>query len=72
MTRTSPLLFEEFPGLVDKIPFTPLVKRTPVHRLEALSTELNANLWIKRDDQTNDLYGGNKPACSLLANLCVA
>ncbi len=61
MTHQSPLLFEEFPGLVDKIPYTPLVKKTAVHKLEALSTELNANLWIKRDDQTNDLYGGNKP-----------
>jgi 1-aminocyclopropane-1-carboxylate deaminase/D-cysteine desulfhydrase-like pyridoxal-dependent ACC family enzyme len=32
---------------------------TPVERLAALSTERSA-LWVKRDDVTSDLYGGNK------------
>jgi 1-aminocyclopropane-1-carboxylate deaminase/D-cysteine desulfhydrase-like pyridoxal-dependent ACC family enzyme len=32
---------------------------TPVERVETLSTR-STNLWIKRDDLTSDLYGGNK------------
>jgi len=32
---------------------------TPVERLDALSTR-EAALWVKRDDRTNDVYGGNK------------
>ncbi|NVM27445.1 MAG: pyridoxal-phosphate dependent enzyme [Candidatus Helarchaeota archaeon] len=61
MTQKSLLLFEEFPGLQEKIPHVSLVKKTEVSQLKSLSEELNANLWIKRDDQTTDVYGGNKP-----------
>ena len=32
---------------------------TPVERLDALSTR-DVDLWVKRDDRTNDVYGGNK------------
>ena len=32
---------------------------TPVQRLSKLSTD-RSELWVKRDDLTNDLYGGNK------------
>ena len=34
-------------------------RKTPVERLAALST-LSTNLWVKRDDLTHPLYGGNK------------
>lgn len=33
---------------------------TPLHRLDALSAELNLDLWIKRDDLTGFAMGGNK------------
>lgn len=32
---------------------------TPVERVDGLSTA-HAELWVKRDDRTNDVYGGNK------------
>jgi D-cysteine desulfhydrase len=32
---------------------------TPVERLDALSTD-RTELWLKRDDRTSDVYGGNK------------
>ncbi|TFG05757.1 MAG: pyridoxal-phosphate dependent enzyme [Promethearchaeota archaeon] len=61
MTRVKPLLFEKYPKLEEKIPYTSLIKKTKVEQLQSLSAELNANLWIKRDDRTTDIYGGNKP-----------
>lgn len=33
---------------------------TPVERLEGISGELGVDAWIKRDDQSGPLYGGNK------------
>lgn len=33
---------------------------TPLHRLDRLSNELGADLWIKRDDLTGFALGGNK------------
>ena len=35
---------------------------TPVERVEGLSVRspYASELWIKRDDLTNDVYGGNK------------
>lgn len=33
---------------------------TPVHRADRLSAELGLDVWVKRDDQTHPLYGGNK------------
>src|SRR5438128_3131560 len=32
---------------------------TPVQRLDDLSTS-SSELWVKRDDLTSDVYGGNK------------
>ncbi|MHA1381164.1 MAG: 1-aminocyclopropane-1-carboxylate deaminase/D-cysteine desulfhydrase [Candidatus Helarchaeota archaeon] len=58
----KPLLFEEYPDLEQSIEWLPLIKKTPVHKLEKLGKYLGTeNLWIKRDDQTTELYGGNKP-----------
>jgi len=57
-----PWLFEAFPGLQEKVPWTPMVEApTPVHRLESISSQLGKEVWIKRDDKTSSEYGGNKP-----------
>lgn len=57
-----PLLFEIYPDLENSIAWLPLIQKTKVHKLEALSKFLGTvNLWIKRDDQTTKIYGGNKP-----------
>ncbi|MFQ5637961.1 MAG: 1-aminocyclopropane-1-carboxylate deaminase/D-cysteine desulfhydrase [bacterium] len=57
----KPAVFRRFPELND-IPWFPLGQfPTPVERLENLGTELGmANLWVKRDDVSGRLYGGNK------------
>lgn len=50
------------PRLRQLIPWTPLVNApSPVHRLEHVSSRLNRDIWIKRDDKTSLHYGGNKP-----------
>lgn len=60
--RAAPWLFEAFPALRARVPWTPLVAApTPVERLERVSGELGAEVWIKRDDLTSPVYGGNKP-----------
>ncbi len=57
-----PLLFEAYPGLQQKLPWTPLVDApTQVHPLEKASAKLGKEVWIKRDDKTSSEYGGNKP-----------
>ncbi len=33
---------------------------TPLERAEGLSSALSGELWLKRDDQTHPVYGGNK------------
>ncbi len=33
---------------------------TKIYKLEKLSSELNKNIWIKRDDQTGSEFSGNK------------
>ncbi|GIW42225.1 MAG: 1-aminocyclopropane-1-carboxylate deaminase [Candidatus Binatia bacterium] len=55
LERAFPELAEAFP----RLPCTTLPTR--VHRLEKLGTELDVELWVKRDDETGTLYGGNKP-----------
>lgn len=57
-----PLLFQRLPSLRGKIPWTPLAPlRTPVERLKNLEKELGLDsLWVKRDDLSSPLYGGNK------------
>jgi len=59
----APLAFERrFPVLLGRLPRRPLASLpTPVHRLADLGRESGLpDLWIKRDDRTGRLYGGNK------------
>jgi 1-aminocyclopropane-1-carboxylate deaminase/D-cysteine desulfhydrase-like pyridoxal-dependent ACC family enzyme len=55
-------LFTAFPSLTDKIPHRDFgTYPTPVERLTGLEKELGIKrLFIKRDDQSSDVYGGNK------------
>ena len=61
-SRKKPLLFEEYPDLEGNIPWVNLAPlRTPVKKLTKLEEELGINsLWVKCDDLTSPLYGGNK------------
>jgi 1-aminocyclopropane-1-carboxylate deaminase/D-cysteine desulfhydrase-like pyridoxal-dependent ACC family enzyme len=56
-------LFEEYPLLGERLPYISLGEfPTPVQKLEQLGMELDVGqLYIKRDDMTGKLYGGNKP-----------
>jgi len=57
-----PWIFEAFPNMKKNIPWIPLVQApTPVERLEKLSSHVGKDIWIKRDDKTSSIYGGNKP-----------
>jgi 1-aminocyclopropane-1-carboxylate deaminase/D-cysteine desulfhydrase-like pyridoxal-dependent ACC family enzyme len=54
-------LFETFPGLREPLPFVALASLpTPLQRMETLSAEVGADLWVKRDGLTHLVYGGNK------------
>jgi len=56
--KQHPEIFKVFPSLEGKLPWVPLCDfPTPVHRLKRIG---HANLWIKRDDLSSPLYGGNK------------
>ncbi|MEW6261852.1 MAG: pyridoxal-phosphate dependent enzyme [Thermodesulfobacteriota bacterium] len=60
--RTEPLLFSRFPKLKPRLPWTPLLAGpTPAAPLLNVSRRLGREVWIKRDDLTSPLYGGNKP-----------
>jgi len=62
ITRRGPWLFDVFPRLAGRVPWTPIVTApTPVERLENVSTRLGAEVWVKRDDRSSPVYGGNKP-----------
>ena len=51
-------LFKHYPDLEDALPRVPLGNfPTPVQRLSHLGHD---NLWIKRDDLSSGIYGGNK------------
>jgi len=53
-----PVLFKEYPELQKKIPRISLGEfPTPVQQLQQSGFE---NLWIKRDDMSSSVYGGNK------------
>ena len=56
-------LFEQYPLLRERLPYIPLGEfPTPVQKLERLGAELDiSQLYIKRDDLSGKLYGGNKP-----------
>jgi D-cysteine desulfhydrase len=62
ITRRMIPLFEMYPKLKENIPFISLGKfPTPVNRMDNLGKALGLNnLYVKRDDQSADLYGGNK------------
>jgi 1-aminocyclopropane-1-carboxylate deaminase/D-cysteine desulfhydrase-like pyridoxal-dependent ACC family enzyme len=54
-------LFQAYPALMEKVPFVPLANLpTPLERMERLSAETGADLWVKRDGLTHPIYGGNK------------
>jgi D-cysteine desulfhydrase len=58
---TLRLLFEAFPGLRGRVPFVALASLpTPLQRMERLSADVGADLWVKRDGLTHPVYGGNK------------
>jgi len=61
-TKTLPL-FEQYPQLGEKLPHVSLGEfPTPVQRLTRLGAELSVeHLYVKRDDLSGRLYGGNKP-----------
>jgi D-cysteine desulfhydrase len=57
-SRNPPPLFESLPELKGKIRWLLLGSfPTPVQRLTNLGLK---NLWIKRDDLSSPIYGGNK------------
>src|SRR3954470_8978467 len=58
----SPLLFQSAPHLRENISWIPLVDGpTPVHPLPGAAEWLRHDrLYIKREDATDSLYGGNK------------
>jgi len=55
-------LFEAYPALEKHLPWTPLGNwPTPVQKLDKLGRAVgHNNLWVKRDDLSSDIYGGNK------------
>jgi D-cysteine desulfhydrase len=54
-------LFQAFPGLRKRVPFVSLADLpTPLEPLECLSSEVGAEIWVKRDGLTHPIYGGNK------------
>lgn len=58
-TVSQPELFRRFPSL--SIPYRALATiPTPVDHFEALGSRMGIDLWVKRDDQSGALYGGNK------------
>jgi D-cysteine desulfhydrase len=60
--KDSLALFRAYPGLADKLDWIPLADLpTPVEPLRKLAEELDEeDLFIKRDDLSGQLYGGNK------------
>ena len=56
-----PALAARFPGLQDRLPWLSLGQwPTPVARLRRLSRATGAEVWVKRDDQSAEVCGGNK------------
>ncbi len=54
-------LLERFPALAGRLPWLDLGRwPTPVERMEQLGQQLEADLWIKRDEGSGPRYGGNK------------
>jgi len=55
-------MFEVYPKLEEKVPWISLGNfPTTVHKLNNFGKEIGVeNFYIKRDDQSSDIYGGNK------------
>ncbi len=55
-------LFRKYPKLRN-IPWVSVINSpTPIHKMEETSKELNhKEIWVKRDDLSHEIYGGNKP-----------
>jgi len=55
-------LFRIYPKL-KAIPWVSIVNTpTPIHRMDKICDELNhKEIWVKRDDLSHEVYGGNKP-----------
>ncbi len=65
MEKKEPILFSYYPNLKSKVPWISLLTTvpTPVDRLSNLEKYLGIDkveLYIKRDDKNNNIYGGNK------------
>jgi 1-aminocyclopropane-1-carboxylate deaminase/D-cysteine desulfhydrase-like pyridoxal-dependent ACC family enzyme len=61
MAEAARPLFDAFPALRGRVPFVPLADLpTPLERMERLSAEAGAEIWIKRDGLCHPVYGGNK------------
>jgi 1-aminocyclopropane-1-carboxylate deaminase/D-cysteine desulfhydrase-like pyridoxal-dependent ACC family enzyme len=57
---SQPALFRAFPELVGHVPWLSLGRfPTRVHRLDGLLPP-SVELWVKREDESGALYGGNK------------
>ncbi|MHA1752039.1 MAG: 1-aminocyclopropane-1-carboxylate deaminase/D-cysteine desulfhydrase [Candidatus Helarchaeota archaeon] len=63
MTKSINYVFEKFPELEEKIPWIPLLNNpTPITKLEKIEEKFGfSDLYMKRDDLTTEIYGGNKP-----------
>lgn len=60
MVKEIPL-FKKYPKLTN-IPWVSIiVSPTPVHKMGQTSKTLKRDIWVKRDDLTHTIYGGNKP-----------
>lgn len=60
---SSPYLFQEYPSLEESVAWIKLVESpTPVRRLNTLEDFLETDIpvWVKQDDLTSPIYGGNK------------
>ncbi len=61
-SRTRPILYEKFPGLkaIPWINLAPL--NTPIEKMTKLGKKVDCDsIYVKRDDLTSPIYGGNKP-----------
>jgi len=65
MENKKPTLFDVYPNLEGKVPWTPILMGIPsnVDRLTELENHLKlkgGEIYIKRDDKDHNIYGGNK------------
>jgi 1-aminocyclopropane-1-carboxylate deaminase/D-cysteine desulfhydrase-like pyridoxal-dependent ACC family enzyme len=62
MTEPDFPLFNEYPRLREELPHVSLIQQTAVQHLATLGDAVGIpQLYMKRDDQTTEIYGGNKP-----------